>query len=305
VVVLKDSGQIKDIKPVLSGYIMEAQYMLDPAVKPDETTVHDVRVLMKKARATARLLKTQLDKETFRREYSALREVGRIMRLWRETSVHRRLLKSLRKKQTALFNQLSEFPNIALLLEKTEPSDILPPGMKEEIDTIITILHKTAYRWRFMSIKNPDPGLLLEELAITFNRAALCYLNARVYPKSTNIHEFRKMTKDFLYQLYYFRSIRPKVVRNLEKDLDLIAQNLGKYNDHSTLISALDFNSHPTENIDPLNELVVLIKKEQDRYLSRVWPVAYRIFRPGQKLTDILRLKQDIFVNQKADMNQP
>ena len=57
-----------DIKPVLCGYIMEAQQMLSPGV-PDEKVIHDVRVLMKKSRASIKLLKTQMDVESFNREY--------------------------------------------------------------------------------------------------------------------------------------------------------------------------------------------------------------------------------------------
>ena len=88
----------KDIKPALCGYIMEAQLMLDPNVVPVEKVIHDVRVLMKKSRASMRLLNTQMGEESFKREYFTFREVGRIMSTWRENSVHRKLLKRSEKK---------------------------------------------------------------------------------------------------------------------------------------------------------------------------------------------------------------
>jgi hypothetical protein len=37
-----------------------------------------------------------------------------------------------------------------------------------------------------------------------------------------------------------------------------------------------------------MDELAILIHGEQDRYLSKVWPAAYKIFCPGQKLVNIL-----------------
>ena len=74
----EDNITLIDIKPVLCGYILEAQQMLGPGV-PDEKMIHDVRVLMKKSRAAIKLLKTQTDEVSFNREYSAFREVGRIM----------------------------------------------------------------------------------------------------------------------------------------------------------------------------------------------------------------------------------
>jgi hypothetical protein len=33
------------------------------------------------------------------------------------------------------------------------------------------------------------------------------------------------------------------------------------------------------------------MKQEQDRYLSKIWPSAYRIFRPGRKFNNVLGLK--------------
>jgi CHAD domain-containing protein len=254
-----DYVRLKEIKPALCGYIREAQFKLDPDEIPDEIVVHDVRVLMKKSRATVRLLKSQIDEESFNREYSALREVGRIMRSWRETSVHRKLLKYLKKKYPALFSHLTDNEKINLLLTKNISEKVPSPELKKDIEKIIGLLHKADYRWRFRSMSNLDPHLLLKELEITFKSVSGCYLKARNYPKSVNVHEFRKITKDFLYQLYYFRSLKPKIIKDLEKRLENIAQNLGKYNDHSVLIRALDYKYPSAENSSAVDELIVLI----------------------------------------------
>jgi hypothetical protein len=37
-----------------------------------------------------------------------------------------------------------------------------------------------------------------------------------------------------------------------------------------------------------MDELAVVIRDEQDRYLQKVWPTAYRIFAPGKNLGDLL-----------------
>ncbi len=42
------------------------------------------------------------------------------------------------------------------------------------------------------------------------------------------------------------------------------------------------------DNSDVANELAIVIRDKQDRYLAKVWPVAYRIFTPGKKLQDLL-----------------
>jgi CHAD domain-containing protein len=286
-----DYVKLKEIKPTLSGYIREAQLMLDPVKVPDEKVVHDVRVLMKKSRASIKLLKTQIDEESYNREYSSLREIGRIMQSWRETSVHRKLLRYLKKKYPELFSHLTDNDKINLLLTKPEIKDEPSSEMKGNLEKIIGLLHKSDYRLRFQNMSNLDPILLLKELDVIYNTLSICYLKARNYPKVANVHLFRKKTKDFLYQLFFFRSLNPKVIKELEKRLDTLAQNLGKYNDYSVLIKTLGYKYTSGESNNALNELAVIIKQEQDKYLSRVWPSAFRILRPGQKLANVLGFK--------------
>ena len=43
-----------------------------------------------------------------------------------------------------------------------------------------------------------------------------------------------------------------------------------------------------SENGAADDELAIVIRDRQDRYLAKVWPVAYRIFAPGIKLQDLL-----------------
>lgn len=85
---------IRDIKSALYGYVRDARSLLDTGSLPDERKVHDLRVLMKKARAVIRLAGPQTENEFAEREYSAFRKTGRISATWRETSVNRKTLKT-------------------------------------------------------------------------------------------------------------------------------------------------------------------------------------------------------------------
>ena len=91
-----DYVKLRDIKPALSGYISDARSLLKRAPFPNEQDVHDVRVLMKKSRAVMRLIISHVDEDFFNREYATFREIGGLMCSWRETSVHRKTLKSLK-----------------------------------------------------------------------------------------------------------------------------------------------------------------------------------------------------------------
>jgi CHAD domain-containing protein len=262
--------------------------MLSLSPVPDENVVHDVRVLMKKSRSVMKLIINQLDKESFDRDYNAFREVGRIMRLWRETSVHRKTLKELKKEHPKIFSMLHDNQKLEALMKKAELQGEPSPDIKNELEKIQDILNKAGFRVRFRALNNVDPKLLIKELDTTYNIIVDKYLICRNDPKPVNLHLFRKRTKDFLYQLYFFRPLNPSKIKSLEKRVDILTQNLGKYNDLAQLIKTLEYKYSGSANLPALDELIVVIREAQDRYLSKVWPSAYKIFCPGQKLVNIL-----------------
>lgn len=283
-----DSVKLKDIKPALSGYVSDSQQLLKRSTLPDEDAIHDIRVLMKKSRATLKLLKSQLDDGLSDRENQAYREIGRLLCSWRDSSVHRRTLKLLKKENQGLFTRLEDNLRIQMLLTKSEPAPEVLTELNEKTEQIDNLLNKAAFRIRFESLGNLDPQLLLKELDQTFTIVGENYLRCRNNPKPEWLHEFRKRSKDFLYQLYYFRPLNPGVIKGLEKKLDSLAQNLGKYNDLTQIMKIVKYEFGSQENSPVMNELMVVIKNKQDKYLSKVWPVAYEVFCPGQKLLNVL-----------------
>jgi CHAD domain-containing protein len=173
---------------------------------------------------------------------------------------------------------------------------------KKEIDTenndlvdstvqLNTLLSKTSYRIRFQSMNTIDPQVLLKELDITYKKNVELYVSCRNNPKSASLHEFRKRAKDFLYQLYIFKPLNPSKIKSLEKQLDSMTQNLGKYNDLSQIIEILNYDYKADSNTSAMDELVIKIRDAQDKHLARVWPIAYQIFCPGQNLVNILGFK--------------
>jgi len=133
--------------------------------------------------------------------------------------------------------------------------------------------------------------MLLKELEATYKIVSTTFLECRNNPKPVKLHELRKKTKDFLYQLYFFRPLNPSGIKNLEKRLENLAQNLGKYNDLTQLILAIGYDYSDPSNTPELNEFVLVIKGIQDRYLEKVWPSAHKIFSPGKQLSSVLGLR--------------
>ena len=283
--------KLKEIKPALSGFIRASRALLKRSELPDEKAIHDVRVLMKKSRALVKLTISQQDNIYFDRNISSLKEVGTIMCSWRETSVQRKLLKSFQRKYPDIFFQLRENSRLTHLLEKNEPVTGSPEELKIALEKIDDLLSKTNYRVRFQSMKSADPQLLLKELDKSFTMIKDIYLLCRNNSKPALMHKFRKKAKDFLYQLVIFRPLNPPVVKALEKKLDSMTQNLGKFNDLTQIIKALGYSYREGSNMAAMDELAVKFREAQDKHLSKVWPAAYQVFCPGQKLVNILGFK--------------
>jgi CHAD domain-containing protein len=283
--------KLKDIKPALAGYIRESQMMLGKEPVPDDRAIHDVRVLMKKARAALKLVAPQQDTEFIKKDIVALREVGRKMCAWRETSVLRKNLKGLKKEFPLLFSQLGSCEKINLILKKPDVSAAITQKIHTESEEINALLKKTGFRIRFMSMSKLDPDVLFSDLEKTYARVSYIYLACRNNPKPSKIHEFRKRTKDFLYQIYFFRPVNPSGIKKVENKLDNLTRNLGRYNDLTQLLNALDYDYSLNRNMPALDELVLNIREKQDRYLSKVWPDAFDLFSPGQKLVSVLGFK--------------
>jgi CHAD domain-containing protein len=286
-----DLVKLKEFKPVLAGYVREAQTLVSMLIGPDEKVVHDVRVLMKKSRAVLKLAGSQLDKGSIDRDLFTFREVGRKMCNWRETSVLRKTLKELRKENPDIFSRLSAYEKVTTLMKKAEP--ILDPceEVSEKLEELEVILKKARYRIRFQTMNKLDPRILLRELERTYKIVVDSYIRCMNNRKQKNLHEFRKKSKDFLYQLYFFRPLNGQVVKALEKKLDAMTQNLGKYNDLAQLIRALDYKYDHESDIPALDELIIKIREKQDSYLEKVWPTAYKVFCPGQNLVNVLGFK--------------
>jgi CHAD domain-containing protein len=286
----KETKQLREIKPAMTGYIRDSLVLLGQLPVPDDAAIHDIRVLMKRQRATVKLVKPLLDEKSYRREYLAGREVGRILSSWREMSVLYKTAKALKKENPKLFIKLWDNEKIQNLLRKPYSTWTNAGEQSKSVKVIRVQLNKAQYRVRFLNLKELDISLLLEELGRSYLIAAKAYLDCRNDPRQRLVHEFRKKSKTLMYQLYYFRHLNQPAIKSLEKKLDYLTQNLGKYNDLAQITGMIGYKYGNPGNSAVMDELAVVIRDKQDKYLSKVWPTAYRVFAPGKFPGDLLGL---------------
>lgn len=287
----QDYVRLKDLKPVLAGYLTDSLEHLKRAPVPDDNAVHDMRVLLKKSRAVLKLIEPQIESEFKQKDIQSLKEAAKFMSVWRDSTVHRKTIKDLKKEYPDLFVQLKDNERLNKILLKQETSAEPTPEIQETIGKIEEQLKKTIYRVRFRNMQDLDAQLLLKEIENTYLRVVDQYLICRNSPKEAKLHELRKKSKEFLYQLYFFRPLNPSTIKSLEKKLELFTRNLGKINDHAQLVKALEYKYPNDLNNPALDELVVRIREKQDKYLKRIWPFASKTFCPGRKLVSVLGYK--------------
>jgi len=286
-----DYVRLREIKPAITAYLRESQILLKQSEVPDERAIHDIRVLMKKGRALLKLASPQLETGYYDRDIASMKDVGQLTRNWRETSVLRKLLKEFKKENPELFDRITDNLKLNDLLEKKEVTTDGLIELKNTGEQINTLLMKTGYRIRFQSMNTLNPQTLIKELDLAYRKVVHLYVSCRNNPKAASLHKLRKRTKDFLYQLYIFKPLNPSKIKSLEKKLENMTQNLGKYNDLTQIIELLEYNYKIETNPSAIDELVIKIRDSQDKYLTRVWPIAYQIFCPGQNLVNVLGFK--------------
>lgn len=286
----KDYIRLREIKPELARYLSDSLVILKRSPVPDDASVHDLRVLLKKSRSALRLMSNLVNQEYNRKDIESLRRAATLMAGWRDNSVLRKTLKEIRKDHTGLFMHLQDNDTINKLLSKPE----IPAENQEEntvkYKEITSLIRTTAYRIRFQNTSDFDPHILLKELEDSYLSAVEKFVACRNSPGEKKLHTFRKKAKNFLFQLYFFRPLNNKVIKNLEKKLDIMTRNLGKINDLNQVIKVIGYK-YERENAGPVDELVVRIREKQDSYLEKVWPVASKIFCPGKKLVNVLGYK--------------
>ncbi|HUX96334.1 MAG TPA: CHAD domain-containing protein [Bacteroidales bacterium] len=289
--------RIREIKPVLTEYISKSRELLKRSAVPDDDAVHDIRVFMKKTRAILRLTGTLMENDLYDRDLKSLKMVGQIMSKWRDTSVQRKTLRDLRKKYRHVFSKLESNEKITNLIRKPVKAEEPDEEKKAGVAEIDDLLNKTYFRIRFYQMQTINQSDLILNLEQSFENVRKIYLECRNQVMPEQVHEFRKRSKDLLYQLYFFRSLNPAVIKSVEKRLERMTMNLGKYNDLYQLLDAIGYVYPGQSNIPAMDELAIRIRDKQDLYLSKTWSDAYKCFLPGTKLADLLGIT--IFIIEK------
>jgi CHAD domain-containing protein len=268
----------RHLRRVLQSLIGESEAMIPPGSFPGPEAVHDIRVNMKRARAVLKLLKAAPVSIYYQRENTALRDISALFSQSREAVVLNKTLKQLNRKYPDIFNEgtMAWFKS---LVTHTKSNGNARNRKLLIASEAAERLRKAWYRTGFLSLAGVTRINLLDGLWNSFIRAESEFGKASESMSPADIHEFRKRTKDLLYQTRFFSDYNPGHFDRVYRELDSLGSLLGKCNDLSvaeTLASA-NFQQWP-DNVTEAQKVMNTIAREREKLFTEARPVAAALF---------------------------
>jgi CHAD domain-containing protein len=267
----------KFLKKELQRLLWSGEAMIPVDGYPGSTEVHDIRVSMKKGRAILKLLRPLPDNRFYRRENDALRYISSLFSMSREADVLNKTVKMLAKRHPEVVT-----PTIIEAMKEAASQTFVENIDGKDKYTLAAEardhLRRAWYRTAFAGMSFITRDTLQDGLFASFSRAEGAFIAARTTPGQAEVHEFRKRSKDLLYQVRFFSDYNPGHFESVYSLLENICSLLGKYNDLSvaeSLACQIDIGSARVK----VHGLTDVIREDQREILERVYPTATQFFR--------------------------
>lgn len=201
-----------------------------------DDAVHAVRKSLKRTRAVLRLLRDELGEPRYRRENFALRDAARPLTPVRDAKVFVDALAALKPGEeagAAVSRALARAGRQLAANRRAVSKRVLgTEGAFNPLGAALAAALERVAQWRLSggAWSTIEPGL---RRAYRLARRARGVAEERV--TSRRLHEWRKQTKYFLYQLQILEPSWSQVERDLEEGLDRLADLLGEDHDLAEL----------------------------------------------------------------------
>jgi CHAD domain-containing protein len=199
-----------------------------------DRAVHSARKELKKARATLRLLRDALGRSTYKKENAALRDAARPLSEVRDGRVLLDALNSLVEYYgaPAAALPLSNFKR-ALSRRRTElRHKILEErGPLRAARKALRDIRSRSEKWH---VGRHGWSVLGAGLKRTYVTGRSAFAQAMATPTDEHLHEWRKQTKYFWYQLQVFAPLGPGPIADMTEEAHQLADCLG--DDHDLVV---------------------------------------------------------------------
>jgi CHAD domain-containing protein len=250
-----------------------------------EDTIHSVRKRIKKIRALLRLVRSDLDEETFRRENLRYRNIGNMMSHLRDATVMINTLDKLREThpdglpetafaglRQSLVAKQAEVSK-AFFAEENRIGEVIAAFREAEQN-----LPETSGRDSFAVFAPNIKGI--------YRRGVKAFALAISEPTAHNFHELRKEVKNLGYHTRLLQPVWPGLFEAYEHELGVLAELLGEDHDLGVLADEIESGRLGGGDETGNAQLVALLHEERENLQRQFYPLAQRLF--AEKASDFV-----------------
>ncbi len=242
-----------------------------------ETTIHSVRKRIKKIRALLRLVRSDMDEETFRGENLRYRNIGNLMSHLRDATVMINTLDKLRETHPDGLPETA-FAGLrqSLVTRQAEVSEAFFAA-ENRIGEVIAALREAEQNL-------PEPSgrdsfaVFAPNIKGIYRRGVKAFALAISEPTAHNFHELRKEVKNLGYHTRLLHPVWPVLFEAYEHELGVLAELLGEDHDLGVLADEIESGRLGRDDEAGNARLVTLLHEERENLQRQFYPLAQRLF---------------------------
>lgn len=225
----------KEIHRIIDGQFDGMDVQLALMELDPQDSIHELRKHIKRLRSLLKLLNPLLNKKRLRRQNNILRGVARSFRSHRDSDALSETLDRLNTRLQVIFTETELAIIRSRLAETKSQSTSALIKLTGSASDNTTLCRKGCEKLSFHVSRKKLNSLFLKSYIKSQRRFHIVNKTA----KSDDFHNWRKSVKDLYYQSQLLKKSGVKLPKSYLKDLHLLGETLGEYQDISMLIEKL------------------------------------------------------------------
>lgn len=278
-----DESPTEGIRRIALGRAEKAIEALDGGDAGDDFagSIHAARKDLKKLRAVVRLVRAELGDDLYREANHRYRDAGRLLSRSRDAEVKVDTLNALRERcDEELPSDLAAAWLAALERERDK---VVEQASGEEGGSRVaearTMIERGQEEIACWPLQQDSWRLVEAGLVPGYRRGRRAMKHARTDPAATNVHEWRKRTKDLWYQLQILRGAWPPVLGEMADQAHKLGDLLGDHHDLTVLAEDLRSRGLPSDR----DAAERAIERRQQELLTDAFEIGERLLTEKPK----------------------
>jgi len=266
------------VRRILLAQLDEAIAGLKRRNRTDQT-VHEVRLELKRARATLRLLRKCIGVDAYRRENASMRDAARPLTTVRDANV---LLETLRRlAHAAQANQKEPFVRHLYRVLRRERRDVRQRLRQKDVAAAAAALGAVKRRLQGVSETRLNQAALGAGVKRAFKSGRKAFARVRQRPTDESLHEWRKQTKYLANQLEIVLPLSPKRLVKSCKRSSRLAKRLGEDHDLALLSDKIHHYAtgpNAASQNDAVAELISRLARQRKALQRKAYQLGRRLY---------------------------